>query len=176
MTHTLTDADILIDLAQQQLILPKLNKRYLISSGMNGIGEQENSGKTPRGWHIVEEKIGEYAQENTVFIGRQPTGEVYSDEYADEHPERDWILTRIMWLKGLEQGFNLGHGCDTYERYIYIHGTPDKEPMGIPLSHGCVRMHNQDLIEVFNLISEGALVYISQYALLDYTSDVPLTQ
>ena len=162
MSYTLQQADILIDLEQQLLYLPQYNKLYLISSGKNGIGEQENSGKTPRGWHQIAEKFGENLPENTVFVARQPTGEIYSSGLVQQYPQRDWILSRILWLDGLEHGFNQGHGCDSKQRYIYIHGTPDTEPMGVPVSHGCIRMRNQDVIEVFDLIGQGALVYLSE--------------
>ncbi len=155
-------ADIIVDLKQQTLCLQKLNKFYVISTGKNGIGESENSGKTPRGWHCVAQKIGQDQPLNAVFIARQPTGEIYSDALAAEHPQRDWILSRILWLQGLEAGFNAGEGCDTYRRYIYIHGTPDTEPMGIPLSHGCIRMRNSDIAELFQLVPEQALVYIHE--------------
>lgn len=161
MTHYSPEqADITIDLKHQTLSLNKLNKFYVISTGKNGIGEAENSGKTPRGWHTVAEKFGQDLPLNSVFIGRQPTGEIYSAQFAAEHPDRDWILSRILWLRGLEQGFNLGDGCDTYNRYIYIHGTPESEQMGIPLSHGCIRMRNEEIAELFELIPEGALVNI----------------
>ncbi|KAB1859607.1 L,D-transpeptidase [Acinetobacter tandoii] len=165
MQYSLQQADILIDLAEQILQLPKHNKFYVISSGKNGIGEQENSGKTPRGWHQVALKFGEFAPINAVFIARKETGEVYDLELATAFPERDWILSRILWLAGLEPQFNQGEGCDTFNRYIYIHGTPDSEPMGIPMSHGCIRMRNQDVIELFELIPENALVYISEQTL-----------
>ncbi len=102
---------------------------------------------------------------NAVFIARQPTGEVYSSELAAQFPERDWILSRILWLDGLEEGFNKGEGHDTMQRYIYIHGTPDKEPMGVPMSHGCIRMRNEEIIELFDLVSEDALVYLSEQSL-----------
>ena len=165
MQYSLQQVDILIDLAEQTLLLPKHNKFYVISSGKNGIGEQENSGKTPRGWHKVALKFGESAPLNAVFIARKETGEVYDQDLANEFPERDWILSRILWLSGLEPKFNQGEGCDTFNRYIYIHGTPDTEPMGIPMSHGCIRMRNQDVVELFELIPENALVYISEQRL-----------
>lgn len=163
--YTFDQADILIDLENQILILPKHNKKFQISTGLNGIGEQENSGKTPRGWHRIEKKIGHEHPINSVFKARVWTGEVYDQHLAEQNPDRDWILTRIMWLKGLEEGFNHGEGCDTFNRYIYIHGTPDSEPLGRPISHGCVRMHSPEVIQVFELIEEGALVYISEQAL-----------
>jgi lipoprotein-anchoring transpeptidase ErfK/SrfK len=155
------DADILIDLAEQTLSLPKLGKCYVISSGKNGIGETENSGKTPRGWHKIAQKFGDEQPMNAVFKARVPTGEVYDANLAAEFPERDWILSRILWLQGLEQGFNLGDGVDTFNRYIYIHGTPATEKMGEPLSHGCIRMQNEDVIELYKLVGVDALVYIS---------------
>ncbi|MBF7683482.1 L,D-transpeptidase [Acinetobacter sp. B5B] len=160
--RALTDADILIDLSQQILFLKKNKTCYFISSGKNGIGETENSGKTPTGWHCIAQKIGHNVAENTVFVGRAETGEIYDELLDTQQPNRDWILTRILWLKGLEEGINLGEGVDTFERYIYIHGTPEKNPMGIPLSHGCIRMHNTSLIEIFNTVDENALVYLSK--------------
>ncbi|CAB1216157.1 cell wall-recycling L,D-carboxypeptidase ElsL [Acinetobacter bouvetii] len=165
MSYTLEQADVLIDLAEQTLILPKHNKFYVISSGKNGIGEQENSGKTPRGWHKVALKFGHTSPKNAVFKARQATGEVYDAALAEQFPERDWILSRILWLSGLEENVNQGEGCDTFKRYIYIHGTPDSEPMGIPMSHGCIRMRNDDVVELFGLVAEEALVYISEHTL-----------
>lgn len=160
--YSIDQADVLINLKDQTLSLPKLNKFYVVSTGKNGIGEQENSGKTPRGWHRIAEKFGANEPKNAVFKVRQWTGEVYDAELAAEYPERDWILSRILWLSGLEAGFNQGEGCDTYQRYIYIHGTPDTEPMGIPMSHGCIRMRNDDVVELFNLVPIDAKVYISE--------------
>ena len=160
--YSIDQADVLINLKDQTLSLPKLNKFYVVSTGKNGIGEQENSGKTPRGWHRIAEKFGANEPKNAVFKARQWTGEVYDAELAAEYAERDWILSRILWLSGLEAGFNQGEGCDTYQRYIYIHGTPDTEPMGIPMSHGCIRMRNDDVVELFNLVPIDAKVYISE--------------
>lgn len=162
MQYSLDQANIIIDLAQQTLKVVKTQQVYSISSGKNGIGEQENSGKTPRGWHRIAQKIGADQATNAVFIGRQWTGEIYNTALATQYPERDWILSRILWLDGLEDNFNHGEGCDTFKRYIYIHGTPDCEPMGIPMSHGCIRMHNTALLEVFNLLNEDDLVYLSE--------------
>lgn len=159
--YSIDQADILIDLVAQTLKLPKLHKSYDISSGLNGIGEQENSGKTPTGWHRIAQKIGEQAPVNAVFKARQWTQEIYSEELALQNPDRDWILTRILWLDGLDEGLNKGLGCDTYSRFIYIHGTPESEPMGKPRSHGCIRMRNQDILELFDLVDEDDLVYLS---------------
>ncbi|MGP4788662.1 L,D-transpeptidase family protein [Psychrobacter sp. 1Y11] len=135
---------------------------YPISTAKNGIGSQQDSGCTPLGRHVIAQKIGGDAPMNTVFVGRVATGEVYDIDLGSQYPQRDWILSRILWLKGLEEGVNKGSneqgGCDTYQRYIYIHGTPDSELMGIPLSHGCVRMRNADIMELFIQVEEGTPV------------------
>ncbi len=164
--HALNTPIIRISIMMQQMIVRDRwgrIKRYQVSTAKNGAGEQENSGCTPRGWHTVARKIGKYAPINSVFIGRKLTGEFYNDALAAKFPERDWILTRILWLKGQESGKNSGPGVDSFNRYIYIHGTPDTEPMGIPRSHGCIRMRNADVVEVFKRIALGTPVYIAQY-------------
>jgi len=134
--------------------------RYQVSTALNGAGEQDGSGCTPRGEHYIRAMIGSGLPINTVFRARRPTGEVYSPELAASHPGRDWILSRILWLCGLESGRNRGSGVDTFRRFIYIHGTPDKEPMGLALSHGCVRMRNADVIELFDHVRPGTPVTI----------------
>ena len=134
---------------------------YPVSTARNGPGERRDSGCTPRGWHRVRIKIGAGLPLNTVFVGRRPTGEIYGSELAASHPERDWILTRILWLTGLEAGFNRGGDRDTLRRFIYIHGCPDEAPMGIPLSHGCIRMRNQDLLELFDRVETGDWVFVA---------------
>ncbi len=128
-------------------------KTYAISSAKNGIGEKKNSFQTPRGKHIIRAKIGHDMPANTVFVDRRPTGEVYSDELWKKHPNRDRILTRIMWLSGTEVGKNRRGDVDTMQRYIYIHGAPDCAEMGKPGSHGCLRMHNHDIVELFDLVT-----------------------
>lgn len=133
---------------------------YPISTALNGIGEQEGSGCTPRGWHRICAVIGRDQPINAVFRGRRPTGEIYSSALAAEHPERDWILSRILWLQGLESGLNRFGNVDSQRRFIYIHGTPDTEPMGNPLSHGCVRMRNRDVIDLAERIQAGIRVWI----------------
>ena len=139
----------------------KLLNTYFISTGIKGTGQQINSGRTPLGWHCVAEKFGDLAVENAVFIARKETGEVYSPKLKTQFPNRDWILTRILRLKGLETAFNLGGEVDTYERYIYIHGTPDEVILGEKGSKGCIRMNNKDIISIYNLLSIGTPVYIS---------------
>jgi lipoprotein-anchoring transpeptidase ErfK/SrfK len=157
---------IRISISLQQLDLlddaGKLIKRYAISSAKNGVGEQNGSFRTPRGRHIVRAKIGAGAPFNTVFVERRPTGETYSPELAKRHPRRDWILTRILWLSGLERGYNRLGQVDTMRRAIYIHGSPDTADMGRPGSRGCIRMHNRDIVELFDLVPVRTLVEIRE--------------
>lgn len=138
----------------------KIKKEYLISTAKNGVGEQYGSEKTPRGWHTIRAKIGGDEPINTVFIKRRPTGEIYSPELRKANPTRDWILTRICWLNGLESGKNRLGQVDTMRRYVYIHGTPDENTMGVPGSRGCIRMWNSDLIELFNKVPVGTKILI----------------
>jgi hypothetical protein len=135
-------------------------RRYPISTARNGPGERRGSHCTPRGRHVVRAKIGAGAAPNTVFVGRRVTGEVWSPDLAEQHPGRDWILTRILWLSGCEPGFNRLGDVDTMRRYIYIHGSPDTLPMGVPGSIGCVRMRNADIIELFDLVAPHTPVEI----------------
>ncbi len=137
-------------------------KRYLISTSKNGAGEQNGSYCTPRGSHVVRAKIGAGRPLNTVFVERRPTGEVYSPELARSFPKRDWILTRILWLSGCEPGVNRLGKVDTMRRAIYIHGSPDSAEMGKPGSHGCIRMRNEDLVELFDLVPVRTLVEIRE--------------
>jgi len=145
-----------ISLADQILELLDDNdavlRRYPVSTAANGAGEEAGSYRTPRGRHIVRAKIGADQPLNTVFAGRRPTGEIYSPELGELQPERDWILTRILWLSGQEPGFNRLGNCDTMRRYIYIHGTPDENFEQAPRSHGCIRMRNADLAELFDVV------------------------
>ena len=133
---------------------------YSVSTGANGVGEESGSFCTPRGKHVIRAKIGAGQPENAVFVKRRPTGEVYTPALGAAHPKRDWILTRILWLCGKEPGYNRWGSCDTMRRYIYIHGTPDDTPLGKPGSHGCVRMRNADLLELFELVAAGTAVEI----------------
>lgn len=154
---------IVINLATQRLSLIENSKpaaEYPVSTALKGAGEKQDSECTPRGRHVISEKFGADAPVNAVFVARKATGEVWSPELAVKHPDRDWILTRILWLDGCEPGRNCGEGVDSKQRFIYIHGTPDTEPMGLPASHGCIRMRNADVIELFNRVPEGAPVEI----------------
>jgi len=150
-----------VDLTHQHLEVRtggRLLRRYPVSTGANGAGERIGSGCTPRGMHRVRIKIGQGCPTGAVFRARRWTGEIYSPELAAAEPERDWILTRILWLTGLESGRNRGRDVDTLRRFIYIHGCPDSEPMGVACSHGCVRMQNSQVVELCDLIPVGALV------------------
>jgi lipoprotein-anchoring transpeptidase ErfK/SrfK len=164
MTSNQPTMRIEISIADQQLRL--LNAQgevvasYVVSTALNGAGEQKDSGCTPRGVHVVRAKIGDDAPVNSVFVGRRATGEIWSPELAAQHPDRDWILTRILWLSGKEPGFNRLADVDSMQRYIYIHGTPDDQPMGVPCSHGCVRMRNQDVLALFDAVPVGTPVHI----------------
>lgn len=138
----------------------QLLAEYAVSTAANGVGCEKDSGCTPLGQHIVRAKIGEGAVANTVFVGRRPTGEICTPELMAEFPNRDWILTRILWLSGREIGKNRLGNVDTMQRYIYIHGTPDSTELGKIGSHGCVRMRNVDIIELFDRIPVGSTVNI----------------
>ena len=144
-----------IDATKQELRLldgKRVLKRYSISTAKRGLGEKNGSLCTPRGRHIVRAKIGAGQPVGTVFVRRRPTGEVWTPELHAKYPGRDWILTRILWLSGREPGRNRLGDVDTMRRYIYIHGSPDSAKMGIPGSIGCVRMHNKDIVELFDLV------------------------
>lgn len=161
----ITDRHIHIDIGAQTLSLfvgRQVIARYSVSTGLNGVGERNGSGCTPRGRHRVRLRIGAGCQIGTVFRARRPTGEVYGPELAAANPNRDWILTRILWLTGCEPGRNRGGQVDTLRRFIYIHGCPDSAPMGIPLSHGCIRMRNADLAVLFDLTPVGTPVEIRE--------------
>jgi L,D-transpeptidase catalytic domain len=152
-----------VTLAAQRLDVLRagaLVKSFSISSSKHGAGEKNGSHKTPRGRHLIRAKIGAGAELNAVFRGRRPTGEIYSPALAAAFPGRDWILTRILWLSGTELGKNRLGNVDTMRRYIYIHGMPDSEPLGVPGSIGCIRMANRDIVELFDLVPAGTIVDI----------------
>ena len=136
--------------------------QYPVSTAANGAGCEKDSGCTPLGAHIIRAKIGAGAEPNTVFVGRRATGEICTPELMAQFPNRDWILTRILWLSGTKIGFNRLGNVDTMQRYIYIHGAPDSTDMGEVGSHGCVRMRNADVIELFDLVEAGTKVFISE--------------
>ena len=150
-----------IDLSEQTLRLwdaQSLLEQYSVSTGGNGNGEINGSGRTPRGRHIIRAKIGAGLPEGTVLRGRRPTGEIWTPELHEAFPGRDWILTRILWLSGTEHGRNRMGNVDTFRRYVYIHGTPPVTELGKPGSKGCVRMANADVIELFDRVPVGTVV------------------
>jgi predicted GNAT family N-acyltransferase len=150
-----------------------LLRRYAVSTARNGAGEVRGSYCTPRGQHRIRAKIGakfdERAPANTVFVGRRPTGEIWSPTLAEQHPGRDWMLTRLMWLCGNEPGRNRFGNVDTMRRYIYIHGSPDTAEMGTPGSIGCVRMHNADIIDLYDRVPAGVRVDIDDFQIVTGT-------
>jgi len=153
-----------VSLAEQQLTLLREGRpwrRFAVSTSKHGAGEVEGSHQTPRGRHVIRAKIGAGAPQDAVFRGRRPTGEMYSAALARNFPARDWILTRILWLSGTEVGRNRLGNVDTMRRYIYIHGTPDTEALGVPGSIGCIRMANRDIVELFDLVPAGTIVDIA---------------
>lgn len=154
---------LIINIPAQTLTIYKNDhelKSYSVSTAKNGVGEIKNSEKTPRGWHVIRAKIGGGRPLNTVFVNRRPTGEVFAPACRVQYPNRDWILTRILWLSGSEIGKNRLREVDTMQRYIYIHGSPDDVEMGKPGSRGCIRMRNQDVIELYDLVAVKDKVYI----------------
>lgn len=158
------DMRVEISIEAQQLRVIKggtVVAEYPVSTAKNGVGEQSGSECTPRGRHRIRAKIGGGLPSGTVFVGRRETGEIYSLELGEQNPERDWILSRILWLSGLEPGVNRFGKVDTFWRYIYLHGCPDELINGTAESHGCVRMRNEDIIELFDLLPVGAEVVIA---------------
>ncbi len=157
---------VVIALDRQQLSLhegSRLLRALPVSTATNGPGERNGSGCTPRGRHRVRLAVGAGCPSGTVFRARRPTGEIYTPALAARWPGRDWILTRILWLTGLEPGRNRGGEVDTLRRFVYIHGCPDTEPMGTPGSHGCIRMRNHDLIWLFDRVGVGTTVAIREH-------------
>ena len=159
---------IFIDISKQLLtVFDKQHRvvtRYSISSSVKGLGEQKDSNQTPRGLHIIRAKIGENLPIYSVFVARRPTGEIFSEKLRAQFPNRDWILTRILWLSGLEIGVNRLGTVDTMQRFIYIHGTADEDKIGVPNSHGCIRMRNHDVIDLFDRVDVNELVMIQEHA------------
>lgn len=141
-----------------------LRVRLPVSTAVNGAGERNGSGCTPTGLHQVRAKIGAGLPQGAVLRGRRWTGETWTPTLHAQYPGRDWILSRILWLSGCEPGVNRIGPVDTFRRYIYLHGTPDCEPLGVPLSHGCVRLHNADLLQLFDQVPVHCPVRIEEAA------------
>jgi L,D-transpeptidase YbiS len=153
---------LIIDIPTQKLHHYRndnLLRTYIVSTAAKGAGEQFGSWQTPRGWHVIRAKIGDNQPLCTIYEGRRPVG-ICTDEMEQANPDRDWILTRILWLSGLEVGKNRLFSCDTMRRYIYIHGCANSRALGVPGSKGCVRMRNEDIVELFDEIPVGTKVLI----------------
>ena len=158
-----SDTLVRIDLDRQRLELHVQGEvcgTWPVSTAANGPGEREGSERTPRGRHVIRAKIGAGAAPGAVFVARRPTGERYTPALGAAHPGRDWILTRILWLSGAEPGRNRLGSVDTMRRYIYIHGCPDDVDLTVPGSHGCIRMRNDDVIDLFDRVEAGTKVMI----------------
>ena len=154
-----------VSIARQELTLFDDGQKlisYPVSTGERGVGEQRGSYCTPRGKHVIRAKIGAGQAANTVFVARRPSGEIYTPELGQAFPDRDWILTRILWLSGCELAFNRLGCVDTMRRYIYIHGSPDSVAMGKPGSHGCIRMRNADIVDLFERVAPYTPVDIDE--------------
>ena len=155
-----------ISIASQTLTLLEDGGRalrcYPVSTSSLGVGELRGSYCTPRGKHIVRARIGGGLPINSVFVARRPSGEIYTSELAAAFPDRDWILTRILWLSGCEPARNRLGAVDTMRRYIYIHGTPDSAAIGVPGSHGCIRMRNEDIVDLFDRVPAYTPVEITE--------------
>jgi len=156
-----------VGLASQQLVLLEKGRTlrcYPVSTARLGAGERCGSEQTPRGRHVIRAKIGTGLPEGAVFVGRRPTGEIWTPELAARFAGRDWILTRILWLSGCEVGRNRLGQVDSMRRFIYIHGTPEADSIGVPASHGCVRMTNADVMDLYDRVIVGTVVDIEEQA------------
>ena len=155
---------IKVNISKQMLTLyddnQQLVSEYPVSTSKYGIGNQEGSFKTPLGQHQICEKIGDSMSEDEVFIGRQPQGRLTELQAQGRELPADIITARILRLHGMQPGVNQGRGIDSYERYIYIHGTADEEHISEPVSHGCIRMRNQDVIDLYEKVRLNTNVWI----------------
>lgn len=154
---------VIVTIGEQKLhylIDGKLMRSYPVSTSRYGIGSEAGSNRTPLGVHRVRRKIGADAPMGTIFKARQDTGRIAAIVDEPRPTDDDYVTTRILWLDGMEEGVNRGEGIDSFSRYIYLHGTHEEGLIGQPASHGCVRMYNRDVIELFDALPEDALVVI----------------
>jgi lipoprotein-anchoring transpeptidase ErfK/SrfK len=162
---TLTGVWIRISATDSKLYLmsdQKITKSYPISIAKNGLGNLLNSNKTPLGLHEIKKKIGKGVPQNGILKARIPTGKLAKIIKEPIATNTDLVTSRILWLSGLEPGVNKGGNVDSYNRFIYIHGTPEEGLIGQPASHGCIRMYNKDVIELFDLVPVGTKVLIEK--------------
>jgi lipoprotein-anchoring transpeptidase ErfK/SrfK len=156
---------IVVDVSEQSLYAysgQDTLARYRVSTSAYGIGSQSGSNQTPLGWHRVHSKYGDDLALGAILKGRVPTGEIADIISAPRASNEDHVTTRVLWLEGLEMGKNKGEGMDSYRRYIYIHGTHEEGLIGQPASHGCVRMKNDEVIELYRIVPQGTSVYIQR--------------
>jgi hypothetical protein len=154
---------IIVHVPAQRLDLYRHGARiasWPVSTSRYGVGNRENSEKTPLGVHRIAKKIGAGAPLGTLFRARRDTGRTVPIHTDDTPADGDYVTTRILWLKGIEPGVNEGKGVDSYHRFIYIHGTPEEGRIGRPFSHGCIRMRNRSVVELFRRVKIGTLVDI----------------
>lgn len=150
---------VLIDTRSQSLRVLSQGREVFacrVSTALAGPGCREGSGCTPWGWHRISSVLGDGAEPGARFVSREFTGWVWSGESSED----DLILTRILWLEGLEPGVNKGPGIDSHDRYIYIHGTNREDLLGVPASHGCVRVSNENAVRLADLVGENDAVFI----------------
>ena len=162
-SELLNNGEIIVDISEQRLYVLANDivlESFPISSSKFGEGSAENSFKTPLGMHTIREKIGADAPLNTIFVARINTEKKAEIIHTMEDSDNDFVTSRILWLDGQEQGINRGEGVDSYDRYIYIHGTHEEGLIGIKASHGCIRMFNNDVIELYDMVNKGTKVYI----------------
>lgn len=146
---------LVVDSSEQVLAIVEAGKpaeRHLVSTATAGTGNREGSNQTPLGWHRIEERIGDGEPKGRVFRSRIPQPEILSEDELTAPESGDYVLTRILWLRGLQPNYNAGPGIDSHERCIYLHGTNQEQLLGIPASHGCIRMSNDDIIALFDRI------------------------
>ena len=154
---------VVISISQQRLLLLESGipvRSYIVSTSRYGAGSEEGSYKTPIGQHRIRKKIGDDAEIGTIFKSRENTQEVAQIVQEPVFTDDDFVTSRIMWLDGQEMGLNKGEGIDSFQRYIYIHGTHEEGLLGQPASKGCIRMFNADVIELYEYLPEGTLVVI----------------
>ena len=158
-------ADIvaIVDVSEQEIRLYEqgdFTVSYPVSTAEKGVGNKNNSYQTPLGLHYIRNKIGAGAARLSIFDSRSNTGKIATLETRPRHTGEDLVTSRILWLSGLEPGINQGQGVDSYRRYIYIHGTQEEGLIGQPASHGCIRMRNADVMDLFKRMPERSLVWI----------------
>ena len=154
---------LFVNITEQKMYYIKeggIVKTYVISSSSYGVGNKAGSNKTPIGLHKVKQKFGEETPINGKMIGRVFYGDIATIYTDNTKSKTDDVCSRILWLVGLEEGLNKGEGIDSYNRYIYIHGTSEEGRLGKPASHGCIRMKNKEVIELYEKVKIGTLVLI----------------